>query len=641
MSIRQPNERRPYILVCLALALITLAVYWPMKQNGFVNFDDRQYVVENPHVTSGVTLSNIVWAFKSGEQSNWHPLTWISHMIDCQMFGLNPAAHHFVNLFFHIINTLLLFIILSELTGGFWRSAFVAALFAWHPMHVESVAWAAERKDVLSGFFFLLTLLTWTQFIRKSKIQSSDAKIFYALSLVLFACGLLSKPMVVTLPFVLLLLDFWPLQRFDDLTRPRFAKLVVEKIPFFILSVTGSVITFLVQQKDAVWQPAWKTHIANIFISYVRYISKLIWPMDLSVIYPLPRQLPMLPAIGAALVLLVLTILVIQQMRRAPYLFTGWFWFLGMMVPTIGIVQIGSAAMADRYTYLPGIGLFIVITWGVSDLLNRTPQGKKFLPITASIALICLLGATYVQIGYWQSTLKLFYHAVAVTTDNFSAENVLGEAFRETGDNERALVCYSNSVAVEPKFPPSQRNLAVCLLALGRTNEALAHFRICAQYPHQDAEYHYALAGYLYRCGVVDEAAQMLQRVIDEQPQFAQAQNFLGLILSSQRKFAEALPHFASAAQLRPGDAEIRFNYALSLLDNHKPAAAAERFQSELKLVPSDVRAHYRLAQAFAQQDRFPEAVKEYRAAVKLAPQFASAQKELNQLLAAHPELTR
>jgi tetratricopeptide (TPR) repeat protein len=639
ITMEHSNQRRTFIFVCLGLALITLAVYWPMMRDGFVNFDDRQYIAENPHVTSGITASNIAWAFKSGEQSNWHPLTWISHMLDCQMFGLNPAGHHFVNLFFHIANTLLLFLLLNRVTGATWRSAFVAALFAWHPMHVESVAWASERKDVLSAFFFLLTLLAWAQFSSKSKTQSANAKTFYVLALVFFACGLMSKPMLVTLPFVLLLMDFWPLQRVDGLTPRRIAQLVIEKIPFFVLSVVASVVTYLVQSKEAVSHPAFQTHIANIFVSYVRYIGKLIWPADLSVIYPLPRHIPMLPAIAAALLLLIVSILIIQQTRRHAYLFTGWFWFLGMLVPTIGIVQVGSAAMADRYTYLPGIGFFILIAWGISDLLNRMPQWKKFLPVAASIALVGSLGATPVQIGYWQNSLKLFYHAVEVTSDNYSAENSLGKAFEESGDNQRALICYSNSVVAEPKFPPSQYNLAVCLLSLGRTNEALEHFRICAQFPGHNAENNYALAVYLNRCGDVGEAGQLLQRAIDEQPEFPKAQNVLGTILSIQGKFAEALPHFAAAAKQKPNDAEFRFNYALSLLDNHKSADAAEQFQTVIKLTPNDVLAHFRLAQALAQQNRFSDAVKEYHAALQLAPQFSIAQKELDQLLSGHPEL--
>jgi hypothetical protein len=530
------HERRSFILVCLGLALITLAVYWPIMHDDFVNFDDRQYIVENPHVNSGVTASNIAWAFKSGEASNWHPLTWISHMIDCSLFGLNPAGHHFGNLFFHIVNTLLVFTILSLLTGATWRSAFVAALFAWHPMRVESVAWAAERKDVLSGFFFLLTLLAWTQFVRRSNTHSSKSKLFYMLALISFACGLMSKPMVVTLPFVLLLLDVWPLQRFDDLTIRRFGKLVLEKIPFFIVATVGSVVTFLVQNKEAVSHPALQAQLANIFLSYIGYISKLIWPTNLAVIYPLSRHLPVLPTIGAAILLLICSLLVINHRRRYPYLFTGWFWFVGMLVPTIGIVQIGSATMADRYTYLPGIGFFILIAWGASEFIKGAPQLKKYLPIAASIALVGLLGVTSVQIGYWQNTLKLFYHAVSVTSGNYAAENLLGKAFEEYGDNDRALVCYSDSVAIEPKFPPSQYNLAVCLLTLGRTNDALAHFRICAQFPDQDAQTDYALGFYLNRCGAPREAVQLLQRAIEQQPQFPQAQSLLGKIVVAHPK---------------------------------------------------------------------------------------------------------
>ncbi len=605
-----------------------------MLHNGFVNLDDHQYIVDNPHVVSGLTSTNIVWAFKSGEASNWHPLTWISHMADCQMFGLNPARHHLVNLLFHIANTLLLFILLNRMTGGLWRSAFVAALFAWHPLHVESVAWASERKDVLSAFFFLLTLLAYVRFV------SVKSKAFYLLALVLFACGLMSKPMVVTLPFVLLLLDFWPLRRFNLSILQPLPKLIVEKIPFFILSFAGSMVTFLVQQKAAVWKPAWDTHVANIFLSYFRYVSKLLWPIDLAVIYPLPRHWPVLPAIGAATLLLIWTALVIYRARQNPYLATGWFWFVGMLVPTIGIVQIGSAAMADRYTYIPSVGFFILATWGINGLLERQPQWKKFMPIAAVVVLVGLLGVTSVQIGYWQNSMKLFYRAAEVTTDNYVAENGLGKSFEQLGDNERALICYSNSVAIEPKFPPSQYNLAVCLLSLGHTNAALEHFRIVAQFPDSDAESDYALAVYFYRCGAVDDAEQMLRRAIVERADFADTQNFLGTILSAQGKFADALPYFAAAARLKPDSAEIRFNYALSLLDNHQFTEAEKEFLAELKLQPDDTRAHYRLAQAFAEQNRFADAIAEYDVVLKLSPDFHQAKDELNHIFIAHPELT-
>ncbi|HXE41433.1 MAG TPA: hypothetical protein VN516_00305, partial [Candidatus Baltobacteraceae bacterium] len=355
------------------------------------------------------TSTNIVWAFKSGEAANWHPLTWISHQADCSMFGLRAGWHHLVNLLFHIANALLIFVWLKNLTGAVWRSAFVAAAFAWHPLHIESVAWASERKDVLSTFFWMLTLLAWTGFVKRKSFSA------YFAALIFFACGLMSKPMVVTLPCVLLLLDFWPLERlsFQKLDLKNISKLVLEKIPFFVLAAAGSAVTFLVQkQGGAIWAESFGTRIENALLAYVRYISKMFWPHDLAVVYSYPQNWPLIFAIGAAIVLLAWAALFIYRARQNPALLFGWLWFLGTLVPTIGIVQVGSQSMADRYTYIPSIGIFILVAWGASDLLNRWPERKKFLPVAATLALTALLGVTSIQLGYWRNSIALFYHTV-------------------------------------------------------------------------------------------------------------------------------------------------------------------------------------------------------------------------------------
>ncbi|HEV2394357.1 MAG TPA: hypothetical protein VG146_18565, partial [Verrucomicrobiae bacterium] len=435
------KENRPLGLVCLLLAFITVACYWPITRNGFVLFDDPRYIYQNPHVKAGLTWAGVAWAFTTGYASNWHPLTWISHMLDCQIFGISPGGHHFTNLLLHAINSVLLFLLLRQMTGAFWRSAFVAALFAWHPLHVESVAWAAERKDVLSTLFFLLTLwayhkyctppvsirapASWTapvlwRFITppatdtpstvaalpaKSGRGLPQSKTFgvasrwYLLALLLFSLGLMSKPMLVTLPCVLLLLDFWPLNRlrtaaqgnagvspagsggvsppsqhryFPDGLWP----LVREKIPFFLLSFAASVVTFLVQRgggavSSLVTVP-FSLRVSNALLAYVRYISKTLVPVDLSVFYPLPEHWPILAVAGAGLLLLVWSILFFRWSGRYPYLLVGWLWFLGTLVPTIGLVQVGSQSMADRYIYIPSIGLFLMIAWGAYDAFGSS-----------------------------------------------------------------------------------------------------------------------------------------------------------------------------------------------------------------------------------------------------------------------------
>jgi tetratricopeptide (TPR) repeat protein len=644
---------KKFMLICLALALVTAALYWPITRNGFVNFDDDQYVVGNTHVTTGLTWSNVVWAFTTGEAANWHPLTWMSHMLDCNLYQLNPGGHHLTNLLFHVANTLLLFLLLNQMTGATWRSAFVAAFFAWHPLHVESVAWASERKDTLSTFFWLLTLMAYAQYVKCNKWRVTSDKavalpgtrhpaLFYALALIFFACGLMSKPMVVTLPFVLLLLDFWPLNRIQnsEFRIQNLKILLLEKIPFFILAAAGSAVTFLVQKTaGAMWATSWATRLENVVLAYVRYISKLFWPQDLAIVYSYPNRWPALLAVGAALLLLTWTALSVYRARQYPYLPVGWFWFLGTLVPTIGLVQVGAQSIADRYTYIPSIGFFIVVVWGACDLARRWPEKGKFLPLAGGLALIGCLGVTTIQIGYWQDSEKLFLHAIEVTTDNYVAENCLGKAFEKEGRNDRALVLYTDAVKIAPHYPQSQFNLAICLLAFGKTNEALEHLRAAAALEPHDPDIQYDLGVYFSQHGSPDDAARGFQAALADRPDFPEAQTALGLLLVHQEKIAEAIPHFAVTVRLKPGDPDARFNLGLALLDNHQPAEAAVQFAEELRLTPTATKAHFRLAQALQQQNLFAEAVVHYREALRLTPDFPDAKAALDQILAAHPEL--
>jgi tetratricopeptide (TPR) repeat protein len=648
------TKNRLFAVLCLVLALVTTALYWPITHDGFVDFDDSQYVIGNPHITPGLTWTNVVWAFQSGEAANWHPLTWLSHMADCDLYGVNPGGHHLTNLLLHVANTLLLFLLLNQMTGATWRSFFVAAFFAWHPLHVESVAWASERKDTLSTFFWLLTLLAYGKYVTGDKWRvTGDAaaisppvnrhpSLFYALALLLFACGLMSKAMVVTLPFVLLLLDFWPLKRIANskLQTASLRNLVLEKIPFFILAAAASVVTFLVQRNGgAVAGLSVGLRLENVVLAYVRYISKLFWPQDLAIIYSFPRHWPVLLAAGAALLLLVWTALTLLRARQSPYLPVGWFWFLGTLVPVIGLVQVGAQSIADRYTYIPSIGFFIVVVWGAHDLAKHWPQTGKFFPLAGLVALIGCLGVTSVQIGYWHDSEKLFLHAIGVTTDNYAAENCLGKVYEKAGRNDRALVLYENAVKIEPRYPQSQFNLALCLLAYGKTNEALEHLRIAARLEPHDPDIQYDLAIYFMQHGGLNDAARGFAAALADRPNFPEAQTAFGLLLVHQKKFAEALPHFAATVRLEPDDPAARFNLGLALLDNHQPAEAETQFAAEVKLTPRETKAHFRLAQSLAQQNKFAEAATHYREALRLTPVFPDAQAALEQILAAHPEL--
>jgi tetratricopeptide (TPR) repeat protein len=541
--------------VAFALALVTLLLYLPVLHNGFVNYDDPDYITNNPHVKAGLTWSGIVWAFRSTEASNWHPLTWISHMADCQLFSVNPAGHHLVNVLFHTANTVLLFLLLNRLTGlrsessaqhtgALWRSAFVAALFAWHPLHVESVAWVSERKDVLSAFFWMLTLLAYAGYARR--VTSDECRVtgtvavaspvtchrlfFYFPALFFFTCGLMSKPMVVTLPFVLLLLDFWPLRRFTiyDL-RFTITRLIVEKIPFFAMTIASCVVTRLVQG-GALWSTSalsFHFRVANALMSYIRYIATMFWPTDLALIYPYPHYWPLAGVIAAALLLAMCSSLAILWAKRFPYLAVGWFWYLGTLVPVIGLVQAGVQSMADRYTYLPGIGLFIIIAWGSNDLLNSHRQKMKIAVVAGSLALAGCLAVTSIQLKYWRNSLALFLHTVEVTTDNYAAENCLGTALEAAGKKDAAETCYAESVRVEPDFPLGQFNLGMILLEQGRAKEASNHLAIAAQLAPRDPVMQFDFGTYLLQHGKPGEAANYFKAALSAKPDFPEARRSL------------------------------------------------------------------------------------------------------------------
>jgi tetratricopeptide (TPR) repeat protein len=686
MSMTKPTQNQLFAIICLALALVTMTVYWPLTGHPFIVFDDDDYIVGNSHVTSGLTWANIIWAFQSGAAANWHPLTWISHMIDCDLYGLNPGGHHLTNLLFHIANSLLLFLLLKEMTGAMWRSAFVAALFAWHPMHVESVAWASERKDTLSAFFWMLTLLAYARYAKKPNIAG------YLLALLMFACGLMSKPMVVTLPFVLLLLDFWPLNRLrlpdfgsksdlenipaQNLTIKNWMRttffLVAEKIPFFALAAAASAVTFLVQKTAGAFaQLPLPLRLANAALAYVRYLSKLFWPTDLAIVYPYPHHWPALVVIGATLLLISWSALFVFRAKQNPYLVVGWFWFLGTLVPAIGLVQVGAQSMADRYTYIPSIGLFILVVWGVNDLFDLWPERKKFLPLAGSMVLVSCLAVTSLQLNYWQNSIQLFFHAVSVTTDNYVADNTLGKAFEKSGDKKKALFLYSETVRLEPRYPQGQFNLAMSLLEYGKTDEALAHLKIAANLTPHDPDIQYDLGTYFLQHDQLEDAAHRFNVALADRPEFPEAHNALGSVLSKQgkldeaiaqfsealrlkpdfavahrnwasvlikqKKISQAIPHFAEAVRLKPDDPETRFNFGLALLDNHQPAEAVSQFSGELRLTPNEVKAHYREAQALSQQHKSSEAIAHYREALRLTPDFPDALNELAWILATDP----
>ena len=423
-------------LVCLFLVIATLAVYWQVRNYSFVNYDDHMYVTQNHNVQAGLTLESITWSFTTIQASNWHPLTWISHMLDCQLYGMNPGRHHLTNVLLHILNSLLLFLVFMRMTGKLWQSGFVAALFALHPLHVESVAWISERKDVLSTFFWMLSLWGYLRYVER------PGACRYLLLFFLFILGLMTKPMLVTLPFVLLLLDYWPLNRFQfgssgdcnySIQRPFDFGLVWEKTPLFLLAAVSSVMTYIVQKSggavNSLATIPFHDRIANAIVSYVSYIGKMIWPDNLAVFYPYPKSILLWKVAGAGLLLVVVSVVIFRMVRTKPYFAVGWLWYIGTLVPVIGLVQVGSQGMADRYTYVPLIGIFVIIAWGVPDFMPKWRYKKIGFTVTIAAILAIIMITTRLQIRYWSDSLTLFKHAFEVTTvDNCIVHGKLGEA---------------------------------------------------------------------------------------------------------------------------------------------------------------------------------------------------------------------
>jgi protein O-mannosyl-transferase len=469
------SSNRRYFLICLILGLVTFFVFYQVHSFKFITYDDPSCVYKNPDIQSGITLQSIKWAFTTGWTANWIPLTWLSYMLDWQLFGSNPAGYHVINLIFHIINTLLVFIVLGQMTRSIWPSAFAAALFALHPLHIQSVAWVSERKDILSTFFWMLTMWAYLRYVNKPGISRYLWTVFF------LTLGLMSKPMLVTLPFVLLLLDYWPLERFR---RRTLLYLIGEKIPFLVLSAASSVITFLVQQSSmavvSLNALPLKFRILNAFISYIGYIEKMFWPSHVAVFYPhLGPNLSIPHAIISGGLLLAATVLVIRFAKNHRYLVTGWFWYIGTLVPVIGFIQVGIQGMADRYSYIPLTGLFIIIAWGVPDLLAKWRYKKIVLVSLALLILSTISICTYKQLRYWRNTLTLFQHAIDVTKDNFMAMNELAWYLavdpKITVHNPyRAIELAKESCKiVHYRDPGNLDTLAVAYAAAGNFNKAI------------------------------------------------------------------------------------------------------------------------------------------------------------------------
>jgi protein O-mannosyl-transferase len=579
-----PNRCWLSVGICLSLVVLVWLVFGQTLWHDFINYDDPRYVYENTTITSGLSISGIAWAFTHIHSMNWHPLTTISHMLDCQLYGLKAGWHHFTNVFLHTIAVILLFIALQQMTGAFWRSGFVAALFAIHPLRVESVAWIAERKDVLSGFFFMLTLLAYVYYVRLPQIRR------YLIVVFVFACGLMSKPMLVTLPFVLLLLDSWPLERIKGHVWNR----VLEKVPLIALSAVSSIATFLAQKGAVGWTEELPIleRINNAVVSYVLYIWQMLWPVNLAVFYPHPEnRLRLWEVIASFLLLICVTAIAITLRKRRPYLITGWLWYLGMLVPVIGLVQVGWQGRADRYTYLPQIGLYMAVTWAVADLTALWRHQRTILSAAALLTILVLSWRAWAQTWYWRDSETLFKHALAVTTNNDVAENNLGIVFLRQGKLDEAISLLQAAVDLRPDNSPAHENLAKALLQKGKIADALIHY----------------------------------QKLLELQPDNIEVHNIVGTVLTQQGRVAEGVEEWEKVLAIQPDNGNAMSNLAWvfatssdqSLRDGPKAVRLAEQ---ALRLSGGRIPILFRtLAAAYAESGEFSKAIQTAQLGIELA----------------------
>jgi tetratricopeptide (TPR) repeat protein len=618
------NKRQTW-LVCLGLALAILAAYSPLWHAGFVSFDDNDYVTSNDMVQHGLSWAGVVWAFSTFQASIWHPLTWISYQVDSQIYGMNPAGYHLTNVLLHMANSILLFLLLRRMTGVLWRSALVAALFALHPMHVESVAWIAERKDVLSTLFWMLAVWAYVRYAEEFAVKSPKAKTFYIGSVVLFALGLMAKPMLVTLPLILLLLDFWPMRR----GRTPIARLLAEKTPFFILAVASCAVTLLVaHQVGAVKSLAavsLRARLENIPVSYARYIAKTFWPSDLAVLYPYEFHWPVWEIAGASALLGLITGWVVWRVRSQPNYAAGWFWFLVMLAPVIGLIQAGPFSMADRYAYLSNAGLLIMVIW------TGRIKARVFI-VGGGLVLTGCLVATSIQVRYWHDSEALFRHTLAVTKNNSVIESDLGHVLCQKGRANEALPHVLKAVALNPNLALAHYNLGNVLLAQGRNAEALAQFEIHVNLDPLDPVAQYNFGSVLLDQGLAEDAIPHLEKAVQIRPGAADYHDTLGNAFRRTGRAAEAISQYEKSLQIVPRYAEASSSLAWMLATTPKASLRNGSRAVQLALLANqlsggpDPKILGILAAAYAEAGDFSKAAATGQRALQLAgPENQSA----------------
>jgi tetratricopeptide (TPR) repeat protein len=620
--------------ICLLLAAIVWLVFGQTVHFAFLNYDDDLYVFENPAVTGGLSLNGVKWAFTHVVGSNWHPLTMLSHMLDCQLYGLNAGGHHFTNVVLHTVSVILLFLALRQMTGKLWRSAMVAAVFGVHPLRAESVAWVAERKDVLSGLFFMFTL--WA-YVRYASRPFSPGR--YLWVAILFALGLLCKPMLVTLPFVLLLLDYWPLGRFQ-LTSIRatvraLRPLFREKIPFFVLAAVVSVVGFLSQSNARIALESLPVagRFSNMIVSYGIYAWEMVWPRNLGAHYPFV-PVPIWQIISVSALLLTFTVLAIRMARRKAYILVGWLWYLGMLVPVIGLVQVGSQSHADRYTYLPQIGLYWLLTWAAADWCARWRCRHLMLGAASALILIALIFCARVQAAYWQNSESLWTHTLACTSNNAYAHDNLGRGLYDLGRKEEATAHFRQALQINPRYAAAQNDLGLALFQMGQRDEAITHLRQASQINPQDAKIHDHLGNALLSLGRMDEAIIQFRQALQINPKDADAENDLGFALFQIGQKDEAITHLRQALQINPHDMKRENNLGYALFQIGQRDEAIIHFQRVLQISPDDANARGILGRALLQTGREGEAIIQFQKALQINPRQPEIENTLAWVLA-------
>jgi protein O-mannosyl-transferase len=589
-----PKDRWLVFVVCIFLGAITWLVFGQTLRHDFVNVDDGDYVLKNVEVARGLTAEGVVWAFTHFHSSNWHPVTWISHMLDCEFFGLSPGGHHFTNVFLHTSTAICLFLVLRQLTAALWRSAFVAAVFAIHPLRVESVAWVAERKDVLSGLFFVLTVGAYVRYARR------PSRVGHLAVTVLFALGLMSKPMLVTVPFVLLLLDYWPLHRFGDgKFLQALRRLLLEKLPLFALATASGLVT-LFAQKGAI-QPfasiPVSSRVANALISYAAYIRQLFWPSHLTALYPFPSGNIAMAGILSLILLAAVSVGVFTLRRRYPYLVTGWLWYLIMLGPVIGLLQVGVQARADRYTYLPQIGVCVALTWAVADFCARWRFSRLVPRILALILLPALAFSARIQASFWHDSESLWTHAIACAPDNAIAHTNLGQAYYEKRSMDKAIAHYEKALQIDPNQILAHSALGLALLETGRPDESVTHLEKALEINPNFADAHYNLGNTFLQMGRASEAIAQYDQTLAINPRDIEALNNTAWILATWPE-----------AAFRDGPRAVKLaERADSLTHGESPVISAT------------------LAASYAEAGRVPDAVKTAERALQLANALGNA----------------